>query len=77
MRYEFNQGGTESMWNNPTGGVETWENEYDVIVFTESGKCYKYDIEADTVKDANDVVREFFPDDYPNEVINGIQIKRK
>ena len=55
----------------------TWENEYDVIIFTEGGKSYKYDIEADTVKDANDVVREFFPDDYPNEVINGIQIKRK
>ena len=55
----------------------TWENEYDVIIFTEGGKSYKYDIEADTVKDANDVVREFFPDYYPNEVINGIQIKRK
>lgn len=77
MRYEFNQGGTESMWNNPTGGVETWENEYDVTIFTESGKSYKYDIEADTAGDANDVAREFFTDDYPDEVINGIQIKRK
>ena len=77
MRYEFNQGGTESMWNNPTSGVETWENEYDVTIFTESGKSYKYDIEADTEGDANDVAREFFADNYPNEVINGIQIKRK
>lgn len=54
-----------------------WENEYDVTIFTEGGKSYKYDIEADTVRDANDVAREFFADDYPDEVINGIQIKRK
>ena len=77
MRYEFNQGGTESMWNNPVNGIETWENEYDVTIFTESGKSYKYDIEADTARDANDVAREFFADDYPDEVINGIQIRRK
>ena len=77
MRYEFNQGGTESMWNNPVNGIETWENEYDVTIFTEGGKSYKYDIEADTVGDANDVAREFFADDHPDEVINGIQIKRK
>ena len=48
MRYEFNQGGTESMWNNPVNGIETWENEYDVTIFAESGKSYKYNIEADT-----------------------------
>lgn len=55
----------------------TWVNAYDVTIFTESGKFYKYDIEADTARDANDVAREFFADDYPNEIINGIQIKRK
>ena len=36
MRYEFNQGGTESMWNNPINGIETWENEYDVTLKLES-----------------------------------------
>ena len=55
----------------------TWENKYEVIIFAESGKSYNYDIEADTAGDANNVAREFFADDYPNEVINGIQIKRK
>ena len=54
-----------------------WENEYDVTLFTKSGKSYKYDIEADTTKDANDVAREFFADDYPNEVINEIQIRKE
>lgn len=54
-----------------------WENEYDVTIFTEGGKSYKYDIEADTTKDVNDVAREFFVDDYPNEVINEIQIRKK
>ena len=54
-----------------------WENEYDVTIFAKSGKSYKYDIEADTTKDANDVAREFFADDYPNEVINEIQIRKE
>ena len=54
-----------------------WENEYDVTIFTEGDKSYKYDIEADTTKDANDVAREFFADDYPNEVINEIQIRKE
>ena len=76
MKYEFNQGGTESMWNNPVNGIETWENEYDVTVFTESGKSYGYDIEADNISDAIKVTYEFFADDYPSEIINGIQIKR-
>ena len=54
-----------------------WENEYNVTIFIKSGKSYKYDIEADTTKDANDVAREFFADDYPNEVINEIQIRKE
>lgn len=54
-----------------------WENEYDVTVFAKSGKSYTYDIEADTARDAHDVACEFFTDDYPNEVVSKIQIKRK
>ena len=54
-----------------------WENEYDVTIFTKSGKSYKYDIEADNIGDADKVAREFFTDDYPDEIMNGIQIKRK
>ena len=54
-----------------------WENEYDVTIFTKSGKSYKYDIEADTTKDANDVAREFFADDYPNEATKRKKKRKK
>ena len=57
--------------------IDIWEHEYDVTIFTESGRTYKYDIEADNVSDANDIAREFFTDDNPDEIMNGIQIKRK
>ena len=54
---------------------DAWENTYDVTVTTKSGKIYKYDIEADTAIDAERVTREFFADDYPNEIIAKIKIR--
>ena len=53
------------------------EYKYDVTIFTESSRIYKYDIEADNIGEADRVAREFFTDDYPDEIMNGIQIKRK
>lgn len=57
--------------------IDIWEHEYDVTIFTESGRTYKYNIEADNIGDADKVAHEFFTDDYPDEIMNGIQIKRK
>lgn len=54
-----------------------WDHEYDVTIFTESSKSYKYKIEADTATGAKMVAKEFFVNDCPNETIKGIQIKRK
>ena len=51
-----------------------WKHEYDVTIFTESGRTYKYNIEADNIGDAGKVAHEFFIDDYPDEIMNGIQI---
>ena len=54
-----------------------WDHEYDITIFTENGKSYKYEIEADTATGAKMVAKEFFVNDCPNETIKGIQIKRE
>lgn len=51
-----------------------WDNEYDVKIIAESGNEYTYGIEADDAYSAEMVAREFFADDYPDEMLQIIEI---
>lgn len=46
-----------------------WDNEYDVKIITAKGNEYNYGIEADDAYSAEMVAREFFADDYPDEIM--------
>ena len=51
-----------------------WDNEYDVRIITAKGNEYNYGIEADDDYSAEMVAREFFADDYPDEMIQTIEV---
>lgn len=79
MRYEFNQGGTESIWDkiNKEGDL-VWEHKYQALVVDTNDNTYEYlDIEADDIQSATAVVREFFVEDYPDKAWKSISIKLK
>lgn len=52
-----------------------WDNEYDVRIITAKGNEYNYGIEADDDYSAEMVAREFFADDYPDEMIQTIEVR--
>jgi hypothetical protein len=52
----------------------TWDNEYDVKIITAKGNEYYYGIEADDIHSAEMVAREFFADDYPDEMLQTMEI---
>jgi hypothetical protein len=52
----------------------TWDHEYDVKIITAKGNEYNYDIDADDIHSAEMVAREFFADDYPDEMIQTIEV---
>lgn len=55
-----------------------YKYNYNLIVFTESGNKYHYPhIEADSLQDAIIVVKEFFEDDYPDEVFSFAMLKNR
>lgn len=51
-----------------------WDNEYDVTIITAKGNEYNYGIEADDDYSAEMVAREFFADDYPDEMIQTLEV---
>ena len=51
--------------------------DYFIHIVGKSGKTYTYAIEADADLDAFNVVREFFPDDYPEDEIRFMEILEK
>lgn len=51
-----------------------WDNEYDIKIIAESGNEYIYGIEADDAYSAEMVAREFFADDYPDEMLQTMEI---
>lgn len=53
----------------------SWDNEYDVKIITTEGEIHHYGIEADGAHIAEEVAREFFADDYPNETIKILEVK--
>lgn len=51
-----------------------WDNEYDVRIISAAGNEYNYGIEADDDYSAEMVAREFFADDYPDEMLQTIEV---
>ena len=51
-----------------------WDNEYDVKIVSAKGNEYNYGIEADDDYSAEMVAREFFADDYPDEMIQTLEV---
>ena len=55
-----------------------YKYNYDLVVWSESCNKYHYpDIEADSLQDAIIVVKEFFEDDYPDEIFSFAILKNR
>lgn len=55
-----------------------YKYNYDLVVWSETCNKYHYpDIEADSLQDAIIVVKEFFEDDYPDEIFSFAILKNR
>ena len=54
-----------------------WDNEYDIKIITAKGNEYNYGIEADDSYSAEMVAREFFADDYSDEIIEVLLVEEE